>query len=121
MTTSTPTSPDKLVGVYMGEETLNWLREHLPVGLSLSQRPVGSNTVTVLPSTAYLRAKACPVPSTCMSCLPRPGEDEYGDTLLNGFMRLCPKCGNKRCPYISDHTIACTGSNEPGQIGSIFR
>jgi hypothetical protein len=35
-------------------------------------------------------------------------------------MLLCPACGNKRCPKASDHELACTGSNEPGQPGSVF-
>lgn len=33
-------------------------------------------------------------------------------------MALCPTCGNKRCPRAHNHTLACTGSNEPGQPGS---
>lgn len=35
-------------------------------------------------------------------------------------MILCPICGNKRCPKASDHRLACTNSNEPGQPGSIY-
>lgn len=35
-------------------------------------------------------------------------------------MIVCPTCGNKRCPHASDHDLACTDSNEPGQIGSIY-
>lgn len=35
-------------------------------------------------------------------------------------MILCPKCGNKRCPHASDHNLECTGSNEPGQAGSLY-
>lgn len=33
---------------------------------------------------------------------------------------VCPKCGNKRCPHSTDHTLECTGSNEPGQSGSRY-
>lgn len=33
---------------------------------------------------------------------------------------VCPDCGNKRCPKATDHTLACTNSNEPGQAGSVF-
>lgn len=33
---------------------------------------------------------------------------------------VCPVCGNKRCPKASDHNNACTGSNEPGQAGSLY-
>ena len=36
-------------------------------------------------------------------------------------MILCPSCGNKRCPKASDHRLDCTGSNEPGQQGSIYQ
>jgi hypothetical protein len=33
---------------------------------------------------------------------------------------VCPDCGNKRCPRATSHLNACTGSNEPGQLGSRF-
>ena len=33
---------------------------------------------------------------------------------------VCPDCGNKRCPHANDHRNACTGSNEPGQVGSAY-
>lgn len=36
------------------------------------------------------------------------------------LMVCCPICGNKRCPKASDHDLACTGSNEPGQEGSVY-
>ena len=35
-------------------------------------------------------------------------------------MSLCPTCGNKRCPGAADHTNECSGSNEPGQPGSLY-
>lgn len=35
-------------------------------------------------------------------------------------MFLCARCGNKRCPHTTDHRLACTGSNEPGQKGSRY-
>ena len=35
-------------------------------------------------------------------------------------MRLCPVCGNKRCPKATNHTNECSGSNDAGQIGSIY-
>lgn len=43
-----------------------------------------------------------------------------GMPLSQCVMVLCPKCGNKRCPHASDHRLDCTGSNEPGQAGSIY-
>lgn len=51
---------------------------------------------------------------------------EWADTvslsekLGSRIMQLCPTCGNKRCPRASDHRLACTDSNEPGQEGSIY-
>lgn len=36
------------------------------------------------------------------------------------MMVLCPTCGNKRCPHATDHDLACTNSNEPGQKGSAY-
>lgn len=50
----------------------------------------------------------------CIDCFRKAG----------GFLRvkmfLCPTCGNKRCPMATDHRLKCTGSNEPGQKGSIY-
>lgn len=40
--------------------------------------------------------------------------------LLPGWRYACETCGNKRCPHHSDHALACTDSNEPGQPGSMF-
>lgn len=36
-------------------------------------------------------------------------------------MIWCGTCGNKRCPKATDHRLVCTGSNEPGQPGSVYR
>ena len=38
----------------------------------------------------------------------------------NTRMFLCPECGNKRCPRATDHREACTGSNDPDQLGSRY-
>lgn len=35
-------------------------------------------------------------------------------------MVVCAICGNKRCPHATDHNLACTNSNEPGQKGSVY-
>jgi hypothetical protein len=43
-----------------------------------------------------------------------------GSLMVPGWRYACETCGNKRCPHHSDHTLACTGSNEPGQPGSVF-
>lgn len=47
-------------------------------------------------------------------------DDDYL-SFLNYRMILCPTCGNKRCPKASDHNLACTNSNEPGQDGSVYK
>lgn len=50
----------------------------------------------------------------CVTCFRKAGG------WLRVRMWLCPNCGNKRCPKATDHTLACTGSNEPGQKGSMY-
>ena len=61
---------------------------------------------------------------TCHRCIREKG---LGQLVLGVFMPLsatrmivCPLCGNKRCPHASDHRLACTNSNEPGQPGSVY-
>lgn len=51
-----------------------------------------------------------------------PDEDDYFESMpLSAIkMILCPTCGNKRCPKASDHRLKCTGSDDPGQAGSIY-
>ena len=47
--------------------------------------------------------------------------DEFSKMPLSAMrMILCKLCDNKRCPHASDHRNACTGSNEPGQPGSVY-
>lgn len=46
-----------------------------------------------------------------------------GDTLFNPIgmpFIVCSVCGNKRCPKATDCALACSGSNAPGQVGSIY-
>jgi hypothetical protein len=50
----------------------------------------------------------------CHSCFKASGG------VMLDRMILCSECGNKRCPKASDHNFSCTGSNEPGQWGSIY-
>ena len=35
-------------------------------------------------------------------------------------MKICPVCGNKRCPHATDPALPCTGSNEPDHPGSRY-
>ena len=65
---------------------------------------------------------------TCHRCIEekkltgeKTGSEFWDSVPLNSkMMILCPTCGNKRCPHASDHDLACTGSNEPGQPGSVY-
>ena len=58
---------------------------------------------------------------SCWKCL-EGKPSRYGLTFpaTNDKMIVCVECGNKRCPKATDHTLACTGSNQPGQTGSRF-
>jgi len=77
---------------------------------------VASDAITAI--KAALEAKDEPVACWCHKC--------NENKLVNGIpfamtrMILCPKCGNKRCPKASDHTLQCTNSNEPNQAGSVY-
>lgn len=62
----------------------------------------------------------------CHRCIDENGLTEgelFGIPLPLSAVRmiLCPECGNKRCPKASDHRLDCTGSNDPGQAGSVYR
>lgn len=47
----------------------------------------------------------------CQACNPE---------MIGKWFFVCQKCGNKRCPHATDHALACTNSNEPGQVGSAY-
>lgn len=55
----------------------------------------------------------------CRKCLDGV-RDGDGWPVLLVRMVLCETCGNKRCPHATDHELACTNSNEPGQVGSAW-
>jgi len=54
----------------------------------------------------------------CVACLDDPTLGLQNPTVCQ--MIWCQECGNKRCPKATDHELACTGSNEPGQEGSRY-
>ena len=59
----------------------------------------------------------------CHKCIKEKNLVESENSVLplsSTRMILCPICGNKRCPHASDHDLPCTGSNEPGQPGSVY-
>lgn len=64
-------------------------------------------------------------PCPCYRCTKErtdiePGPMMMGQPVEMMRMFLCQTCGNKRCPHAADHNLACTGSNEPGQLGSLY-
>ena len=56
----------------------------------------------------------------CYNCLKDYTEPGSAFPYVSTTMIVCPTCGNKRCPHSTDHNLACTGSNEPGQPGSRY-
>jgi hypothetical protein len=89
------------------DPTLVW---KLPIGTKLYTRPPRRET------------EQEPVACECHRCIKEKDlRDPSGILPLNmSKMILCAECGNKRCPKASDHMLACTGSNEPGQSGSVY-
>lgn len=55
------------------------------------------------------------LPKCCIRC-----DKENAPEKLRRFIG-CKICGCKRCPKASDHRLECTGSNEPGQPGSVYK
>lgn len=53
----------------------------------------------------------------CRACINTRGDSFAGVPRLLTEMIVCPQCGNKRCPHAENHRSACTGSNEPEQVG----
>ena len=61
----------------------------------------------------------------CFGCITCDAQDREDFHRITGEMSwpgmiVCPDCGAKRCPKATHHDNACTGSNEPGQAGSVY-
>jgi hypothetical protein len=56
----------------------------------------------------------------CRRCLVERKVEYHGMPAAMVRMVVCPICGNKRCPHATDHRLECTGSNAPGQKGSVY-
>ena len=63
---------------------------------------------------SILQAGNSPVTPVCWCSTCRPV------TMNDMRFVVCPECGNKCCPHANDHRNDCTGSNEPGQVGSTY-
>jgi hypothetical protein len=59
-------------------------------------------------------------PCQCYRCITGRGDEVGGWPVTSCRMILCPTCGCKRCPHSTDHRLACTDSNAPGQPGSRY-
>jgi hypothetical protein len=57
---------------------------------------------------------------SCLRCVDRVPHPVTGLPESCHRMVVCSGCGNKRCPHATDHRLACTGSNDPGQPGSDY-
>lgn len=71
-------------------------------------------------ATSTYNFEACKMP--CHRCIAefniRGPQPQF--LLSDQKMILCETCGFKRCPHATNHRLACTGSNNPGQEGSIY-
>jgi len=56
----------------------------------------------------------------CYNCLKKVTDPVTGWPVTVNLFIVCPDCGNKRCPKSTDHNLACTNSNDPGQPGSRY-
>jgi hypothetical protein len=56
----------------------------------------------------------------CYECLKDVASACGNFSIVQSQMILCPTCGSKRCPRATDHRLACTNSNDPGQLGSRY-
>ena len=94
-----------------------------PRPYSVSQDQFASNWDAIFgnkPKTRVWDGQEC----SCHRCIQEKNLVEHAGSLFplsSTRMILCPTCGNKRCPHASDHDLACTGSNEPGQPGSVYQ
>ena len=86
-----------------------------PRPYSVSQKTFDSNYTEIFGKTKT--DKNC---NNCYNCL-KDKLTESGFPVTSSRMILCPFCGNKRCPKATDHKLACTQSNDPGQPGSRYQ
>lgn len=81
------------------------------------RRPPAREMVALTKSEGFLMGQA--YPCRCHKCT-EALEKDAPEKLFGRMMILCSRCGNKRCPHATDHELACSGSNDPGQKGSVY-
>lgn len=89
-----------------------------PSGAGEQAGPTNDPALSIFPGTNVDRSEwgDC----GCSSCVAeamatKPSPDKFFAPFI-----VCPNCGKKRCPKATHHDHECTGSNEPGQLGSRF-
>lgn len=90
-----------------------------PRPFSVSQEQFGNNFDAIF-KKKYKEITDAAAVCGCYTCMEkRVDPNTFLPATMNKFI-VCPKCGNKRCPHATDHNLACTDSNEPGQTGSRY-
>lgn len=105
-------------------EISSWLDQLVTLGLTPTDEILegGTASITGSPSLLDYTKSNRTGPVNCYNCH-RCVQDQttvVGLPVSTSRMLVCPECQNKRCPKASDHTLACTNSNEPGQAGSVY-
>jgi hypothetical protein len=90
--------------------------------IARAERGDGAPDTVAALRAALAQEEQEPVACECHRCIKEKDlRDPSGMLPLSmSKMILCAECGNKRCPKASDHMLACTGSNELGQSGSVY-
>ncbi len=84
---------------------------------NMEERDSERESVALTKSEGFTKGAAHPC--NCHKCT-EAMHKERPATIPIRMMILCSKCGNKRCPHATDHELDCTGSNDPGQKGSVY-
>lgn len=108
-----PSNPDTYLNEFLREKLRTEISVHDAIHESVQQ----PKELTVKQEPAPSPAPAgVPVDrECCVMCFHKSGAKSWERTMI-----VCPDCGNKRCPKATNHVNACTGSNEPGQSGSLY-
>lgn len=95
--------------------------------LSALQDRHPETVLTVSNGSGVFEIRAAGTPCGCHTCSAEDQQVRTDSGLMSWwsginshFMIVCSECGNKRCPHATDHDLACTGSNDVGQPGSIY-
>jgi hypothetical protein len=70
---------------------------------------------------AIFNKKVAEITCGCYNCMKDQLDQPDNNGLGMARFIVCPHCGNKRCPKATNHKLACTDSNDPGQPGSRYK